>query len=229
MSADRDTPRWLVFYCGCLMTISAFSTDAMLPAVHAMALDLDVPITWSQATIPAFIAPFAFGQLFFGPASDQFGRRPLIALGMTVFLAGSLLATLGSSIEFVLAGRGLQGFGAAAGPVLARAILRDCYSGTALARSMSTAMAIFSIGPILAPFIGYGIQSMGHWRLIFAALAAFAAGLLPVNIFVFRESLRKRREGALRHRIVDQGQKVCGICRAFRMREIHAFADHRGP
>ena len=79
-----------------------------------------------------------------------------MAVGLSVFLLGSVLTSLAPTIEWLLAGRLVQGFGAAAAIVLARAILRDLYSGQELARNLALAWAIFAVGPILAPLGGRG-------------------------------------------------------------------------
>ncbi len=182
------SPRALILFCGFMTTISAFSTDAMLPAFLSMSENLDAPIPLVQATIPVFIIAYAVAQIFFGPLSDRFGRRPVITAGMVIFLLGAMLAALGTNIWLVLAGRAIQGFGAAAGPVLARAIMRDTYSGNALAQANAVTAAIFAVGPIFAPLVGYGIDATLGWRFIFVAMAALAFALLLVNLFRLQET-----------------------------------------
>jgi DHA1 family bicyclomycin/chloramphenicol resistance-like MFS transporter len=190
----------LVLFCGLLMALSGFSTDIMLPAFGIMVRELHTSMDLVQGTIPAFSLFFGISQIFYGPMSDRFGRRPAIATGLTIYLAGSLFAALGNDIETVLIGRALQGVGAGTAPVLARAILRDTHSGTALATAMSLTWAIFAIGPIFGPLMGYGVVELFGWRSTFACLAIIAAGLLAYNLLRFSETNQTPNPEALRPR-----------------------------
>ena len=188
----------LVVFCGLLMALSGFSTDVMLPAFGIMVVELEASMDLVQGTIPAFSFFFGISQIFYGPISDRYGRRPAIALGLTIYLAGSLFAALGSDIETVLIGRALQGAGAGTAPVLARAILRDTHSGTALATAMSLTWAIFAVGPIFGPLLGYGVVELFGWRSTFACLAVFAIGLLAYNWLRFSETNTQTNPDALK-------------------------------
>ena len=187
---DRSGPSVfeLVVFSGFLMSLSGASTDIMLPAFNAMASDLDTPIANVQATITAFVLPFGFGQIIYGSASDKYGRKPILAFGMSIFIVGALIAALGSNIETVLAGRALQGLGAASAPVLSRAILRDTHSGAALAGAMATSGAIFAFGPIIAPFVGFAVTAQFGWRYIFVFVGALSFLLLLFNLLRYRET-----------------------------------------
>ncbi len=178
----------IVIFCGALMTLSGFTTDIMLPAFTVMVVDLNTSLDLVQGTIAVFAMFFGIGQFFYGPASDKYGRRPAITVGMSIFIAGSLFAILGPNIETILTGRALQGLGAGAAPVLARAILRDTHSGTALARAMALSMAIFAFGPIVAPLLGFVVVELFGWRSTFACTGIMAIGLLLFNWLRFRET-----------------------------------------
>ena len=162
----------LIVFCGLLLTVSAFSCDITLPAFWSMQADLGAPIAWVQAVVPVFLISQGIGQLVFGPVSDRYGRRPVILAGLLLYLLGVAIAGLAHSIGMVHAGRVTQGFGSACGIVVARAVLRDVSHGTALAQSMALAMAIFSLGPISAPLLGYGLVALSGWRGVFAGMAA---------------------------------------------------------
>ncbi len=179
------------------MGLSGFSTDIILPAFTQMSENLSTSLNKVQLTIALFGLFFGFGQFIFGPASDRFGRKPVLAFGMGIYIAGSALATFAPDIETVLAGRGLQGLGAGAAPVIARAILRDTHQGTALARAMALSMAIFAFGPICAPLIGYGIVEVSGWRELFVLLGIRAFLMLLFNMVRFRETNLALDPGAL--------------------------------
>lgn len=175
---------FLIVYCGLLLSVGAFSCDITLPAFYAMRDHLDTPIEWVQAIVPVFLIFQAMGQLVFGPVSDRFGRKPVVIGGLVVYLVGAAIAMTASSIGAVHVGRAAQGFGSACGIVVGRAVLRDISHGPALARAMAFAMAIFALGPISAPLVGYGLVAIGGWRGIFLGMSVFALGLLVAAYFL---------------------------------------------
>lgn len=192
------SPRALVIFCGLLLTLGAFSVDITLPFFGPMRETFGTTDAAVQATVTLYVGSIGIGQLVFGPLSDRFGRRPAIAAGLAVYLLGALISLLSSSIEGMLLGRAVQGVGAAAGPVVSRAILRDLFSGRQLAQNMAVATGIFSLGPIFAPLIGVGIaHAGGSWRSVFVGMLGLALVLLA-GLWRAPETLRERRLDALR-------------------------------
>jgi DHA1 family bicyclomycin/chloramphenicol resistance-like MFS transporter len=120
--------------------------------------------------IVSYMMGFAAGQLVYGRLSDRYGRKPVLMVGMAIFIAGTLAAALAGNFSLLIAARAVQGVGAAAPRVIAFAIVRDRYSGREMARVMSFAMAIFIIIPVLAPSMGQGLLLVGTWRLMFELL-----------------------------------------------------------
>lgn len=195
--------RSIVFYCGLLMSISAFSVDITLPSFPAMARELAAPFEQVQWTITIYMVGAGLGQLLWGPLSDRFGRRPALAAGLVLFLLGCLLAALSPGAPMLLASRLIQGFGAAAAIVASRAVIRDLHSGEDLARNLALATAIFAIGPIVAPLLGAGMAALAGWRFIFLALALFATGLL-IALPRLPETLPARSVDAMRTTILAE-------------------------
>jgi len=196
-------PRAIVIFCGLLMSSSAFSVDIMLPSLPSIVDDLAAPYGLVQWTITFYMAMAGLAQLLWGPLSDRVGRKPALAGGLAIYLAGCLISALAPSIGWLLAGRLLQGFGGAAAIVLARAVLRDMFSGQELARNLAFATAIFAIGPILAPLAGAAIAVPLGWRAIFGGLALFAAGLLLV-LLRMPETIRQRVPEAVQPRVIGR-------------------------
>ena len=160
-----------------MMALTALSVDIMLPALPQIADALGLAKANDQQTvIISYMLGFSVGQLAYGRLSDRYGRRPVLLVGMAIFIAGSLVAALTSSFTAMLAARAVQGLGAAAPRVIAIALVRDRYVGREMARVMSFAMAIFIIIPVLAPTIGQGLLHVGTWRLVFDFL--FLAGIV---------------------------------------------------
>lgn len=181
----------IIVYCGLLLTLTAFSIDILLPAFSLIASDLNAPYEDVQLLIPFFLAAVGVGQLFGGSLSDRFGRRFVIKLGLTIYIIGVIACILATNIETVLAGRVLQGLGASAGPVVARAIIRDLYSGRELARNMALAVAVFAFGPIVAPLAGAGLLLFFDWRSLFGLTLVFALVLLVFCIVKLPETIHQ--------------------------------------
>lgn len=159
-----------------MMALTALSIDIMLPALPAIGEALGiVDANDRQIVIISYVLGFSVGQLAYGRLSDRFGRKPVLMVGMAIFIADSLVASLASSFTLLLAARTVQGLGAAAPRVIAVAIVRDRYSGRQMARVMSFAMTVFIIIPVLAPSIGQGLLTIGTWRLVFDLM--FVAGI----------------------------------------------------
>jgi DHA1 family bicyclomycin/chloramphenicol resistance-like MFS transporter len=179
---------FLVLFTGLLLALNAFSNDITLPAFWSMERSFGVPIEEVQAIIPVFLFCSAFGQLFFGPASDAYGRKPVILVGVSLYITGAVIAVFAGSITTMLWGRALQGFGSACGAVIARAILRDVHSGTELARTMAFATSIISLGPIMAPMVGYGLVLLGDWQGIFVGMAFYGIMLAAMVVIRIEET-----------------------------------------
>jgi DHA1 family bicyclomycin/chloramphenicol resistance-like MFS transporter len=158
-----------------MMGITAASIDILLPAFPAIEADLGIAGgNDAQLLVYVYMIGFAVTQLAFGPLSDILGRRPVLMGGLALYAVGSILALLAPSFAVLLAARAVQGLGAAAGRVLAVAIVRDCYAGREMARVMSLTIMVFILVPILAPSLGSVILLVGHWRLLFAVMLALA-------------------------------------------------------
>lgn len=180
-----------------LMTLSAMATDINLPAIPVTAAALDASLTSAQLTVTLFFAGFALGQLIWGPLSDARGRKPAMLVGIVTFELATIGCALAPGIEMLLLCRAVQGLGAAAAAVLARAVIRDLFDGPQMARVMSLALAAFITGPIVAPSIGAVILAVASWRWIFGFLAIYGGVLLLLAALFLDESLRTRNPAAL--------------------------------
>ncbi len=189
--------RVLVLYCGLLMSISAFSVDITLPSFPAMVSGLSTEMAFVQWTVTAYIFAAGIGQLFWGSASDRFGRKPTLLIGLLIMLGGQFMAALAPSITLLIVARVVQGFGAAAAITGSRAILRDLSSGPELARNMAMATTVFAIGPIVAPLLGAAVADLAGWRIVFAALGMLTVPLL-LGLFFYPETKTQLQADALK-------------------------------
>ena len=179
-----------------LMSLVALAIDTMLPALPAIGQDLGVVQRNDvQFVITALFLGLGLGQLVFGPLSDRFGRRPAIHVGLVLFMAGCLMSIFAPTFEVMIAGRVLQGFGAAGPRVVTMALVRDQYEGRRMARLMSFVMAVFIFIPTIAPALGQAILWVASWRAIFTAFFVIAA--MAFAWFAVRQpetlSLERRR------------------------------------
>jgi DHA1 family bicyclomycin/chloramphenicol resistance-like MFS transporter len=173
-----------------LMSFSSISTDMYLPALPTLARQLHASIGLVELTISSFLIGFSLGQLFWGPIGDRLGRRLPIALGLLLFILGSAGCAMASSINQLLTWRILQALGACAGPVLARAMVRDLYARERSAQMLSILMLMMAVAPLLGPILGSQILAIWSWRAIFWLLTSL--GLLAlVLVWLLPETLPK--------------------------------------
>lgn len=186
-----------------LAGLSAFApvtTDLYLPALPRLGRDLGVTAASVEVTLTMCVVGIAVGQLLVGPLSDTLGRRrPLIA-GLVLFIASSLGCAAAPSIAVLDVLRLLQGISGATGIVIARAMVRDMYSGVEAARLYATLGAIIPLAPILAPTVGGAILLVTSWRGIFAVQAGVGLVLLAAAALITHETLdpAARHPGSVR-------------------------------
>lgn len=187
-SADTAIPWGLVFLLGALTAFAPMSIDMYLPSLPAIGADLRASEAQTQSTVAAFFAGMAIGQFFYGPASDRFGRRGPILLGVGIYVAASVACALATSADMLIASRFVQALGGCAGGVVARAVVRDRFNHTETARMLSLLTLIMGLAPILAPILGGALLSLGGWRLNFWALAIFGLACGAATLLWLKES-----------------------------------------
>jgi len=162
-----------------MMALNALAIDSMLPALPHIGDDLGVANANSrQWVVTAYLLGFGGAQLIYGPLADRFGRKPVLLVGVGLYVVFSLLATLAPTFDMLILARIGQGLGSACTRVLAVSIVRDRFEGRTMARVMSFSFLVFLGVPILAPSIGQMIMLVGPWRWIFAGLGLVGVGLI---------------------------------------------------
>lgn len=162
-----------------LMAVNALAIDIMLPGLQEIGASLGVTSeNHRQFIITAYLLGFGISQLLYGPLSDRFGRRKPLFIGIAIYVITSLAAGFVTSFSAMIFLRILQGVGAAATRVIAVSIVRDLYSGRAMAEIMSLTMMVFMILPVIAPATGQVIMLFGDWHLIFISMAVMASIVL---------------------------------------------------
>ncbi|EBE0341620.1 multidrug effflux MFS transporter [Salmonella enterica] len=152
-----------------LMALTSLSTDIYLPAMPIMARALHGD---AELTITGFLIGFTLAQLIWGPVSDHLGRKIPLFIGMVLFVAGSVGCATSTTMMQMVFWRVFQAMGACAGPMLARAMIRDLFSRSRAAQMLSTLMIVMAIAPIGGPLLGGLIIKFSTWPMIFWLLSA---------------------------------------------------------
>ncbi|HEX8911868.1 MAG TPA: multidrug effflux MFS transporter [Humisphaera sp.] len=173
---------------GLITALGAFGIDAYLPAFPDIARGLNVPEAAVQYSLVSYFVALAGGQLVYGPLSDRHGRRGPLLVGFALFVAGSVWAAFAGSVEVLVAARFLQGMGACAGMVIARAVVRDLRSGEEAARLFALMILVLGVSPILAPMCGSLLLAWFDWRAVFWLLAGLGAACLAMVLLCLEET-----------------------------------------
>jgi DHA1 family bicyclomycin/chloramphenicol resistance-like MFS transporter len=167
----RLSERELIVLMALLMSLQAFGIDSMLPALGAIGSDLGAMGNERQFVIGAYFLGSGIGAFFPGAFADRFGRRPVLAVGLVVYVVFSIACAFVTAFDWLVGLRLVQGLFCAGLSVVPAAIVRDRVGGDRMARLMSLIMMIFLAVPLVAPTIGQAILTVLDWRWIFGAMA----------------------------------------------------------
>ena len=206
---NLDTSLPFTLLLGILVALPALGTDLYVPALPEVSRTLDAPVGATQATLTMYFVGLAGGQLVWGPLSDRYGRKPVLALGLGTLLVCSLAAAAAASVNAVAVARVGQGLGAASGALIGRTIVRDLYSHEQAARLLARMTVVFSIVPVTAPLCGALLLQAGSWPSIFIAMA-LVSGLLLVAIWRLEETAPVERRSMHPARIVRTFAAILG-------------------
>lgn len=183
---------YLIVFLGLLSAFGPFVIDMYLPALPEMTEVFRCDAATVQLGLTFCMVGLAAGQMIFGPASDKYGRRPVLILSLVIFVAASVICCFSGSVALFTAARFLQGIGGAGGIVLSRAIAADMYSDKELAKLIAILSAINNLAPIAAPVAGGGVAHAWGWQGIFVILLILGIVLLGMCV-PLEESLGRDR------------------------------------
>jgi Bcr/CflA subfamily drug resistance transporter len=189
MNKTTNHPRFLIFFICLLASAGQLGIDIYVPALPTMAHFFQTSPQAIQSSVTSYLVAYAFGQLIFGPLSDAYGRRKMLALGMAVFTCGCLLSLVATNLETFILARCLQGFGIAATNLLAKAIITDTFSGQALMHVFTYMATAWGLAPILAPVIGAHLQTLFGWRSCLIFLLVYSLVVWGF-LWRYRETLK---------------------------------------
>lgn len=158
------------------------------PALPSIVADLGTTDALGKLSLSAYLGAFAVAQLLCGPLSDTLGRRRVTVLFFAIYVIGSAVAVLGPSIEWLLAGRVLQGIGVSVGVALSRAMVRDQFVGRESVRILTLINLILTVTPLISPTLGSLLLLAGNWHLLFVAMALYGLAIIGLTGLVTRET-----------------------------------------
>lgn len=182
-------------YVALLVALGSFGSLTMsiyTPVMPSVGADLGAGSDSVKLTLTTYMLGFAIGQLFYGPLSDRYGRRPVLLVGVSFFIAMTFACSLAPSIGSLIGLRVLQGLGAASGAVLSRALTRDAYSAHEMPVVMSWISLGMNISPSIGPTLGGFLGEWLSWRATFWFVGGFGLVLLLVSSLGLAETNRHR-------------------------------------
>ncbi|MBS0024342.1 multidrug effflux MFS transporter [Microbacterium paraoxydans] len=178
-----------IILLGALTALGPFTIDLYLPAFPVLEEDFQTTAAAIQLTLTGTMIGFALGQLIVGPLSDKVGRRLPLILVTALHVIASLGAAFAPDLLLLGAARVLMGVGAAAGGVVAMAVVRDLFGGRRLVVMLSRLALVSGVAPVVAPLIGSWLLTLMPWRGIFGVLAAYGVVMLVSTVLFIRETL----------------------------------------
>lgn len=190
----------LVVILGGLAALQPLATETSLPAIPAIAGAFGVDNAAVQYTLSAQLAGVAFGQLFVGPVSDRFGRKPVILGGLLLFAVAAIACATADTLEQMTVSRFVIGLALCAGQIMSRAVARDHYDREAAAKLIAYMMTVFGLFPIVTPPLGGWLTQNLGWPSVFWTLAVYGAAAAIVVALFLRESLARKNPEAIKPR-----------------------------
>ncbi|WP_141433960.1 Bcr/CflA family multidrug efflux MFS transporter [Bacillus sp. 03113] len=179
----------LALMLGSLALLGPFSIDMYLPSFPTIVEDYKTNASLVQFSLTACLLGLGLGQLIIGPMSDVQGRRKPLLIFLILYLIASLACALAPNIYFFIGARFIQGFSAAGGLVISRAIVRDVYSGRELTKFFALLMLVNNLGPIIAPVTGGSILTFTNWTGVFIFLSCIGLVLFLMVSWKLEETL----------------------------------------
>lgn len=189
MPTSERSRRFLPVLLMLLTVFGPISMDLYLPALPTLTRELQASTSLAQLTVTACLVGLAVGQLIAGPLSDRHGRRPVLLIGISIYVLASLLCATSPTIEVLLGTRLLQGLAGGSGVVIAQAAGRDVYAGGALSRFYGRLTVMGGLAAVVGPLIGGQLNIVTSWRGLFLFLAIIGVLILIASATFFPETL----------------------------------------
>ena len=184
----------LIVFLAALSAFPAMSTDLYLPALPGMTEYFHVHEVLTNLTLILFFVVYGIAVLFWGPLSDRFGRRPVLLVGLSIYVASGVLCALSANVYQLIVFRVLQALGTASASAISTAVVRDVYRGRKREVIIAVIQSMTVLSPAIAPVLGALILRFTSWRGAFVAQAILGV-LVLVGAVAYRETVEMRLEG----------------------------------
>lgn len=189
-------PRTMIFFVLLIGVLAPIPIDEYAPSLPAMVRSFDSSVAAMQLSITVFLFALGIGQVVMGPLSDRFGRRPILIIGIAVYLVGTLVCILADSVGLLMVGRAIQGVGIASCAMTATTLIGDSFKGDDIGRVTSYFSLVYGLVPIASPVIGGHLQDLWGWQANFIfmfVVAVIAFALIIVRLPETRPPAPERR------------------------------------
>jgi len=181
---------------GALVAVAPLAMDIYLASMPSMARFLSASDEKVQLTLSLYMYAWGATQIVIGPLTDRFGRRPALIVGLSIFVAASIVCAAARNVETLIAARVVQAAAMATVAVVPRAIVRDLHAGERAATMLSLMGMVLGIAPIVAPIIGSHLHVWFGWQANFVFVAAYGALALACVVWALPETIRSRNAQA---------------------------------
>lgn len=173
----------VILILGLLSALGPFSIDLYLPGFPEMARDFDTTTGRIALSLSSYFIGVSIGQMIYGPLLDRFGRRIPLLIGLFIYLFASIYIIYVDSVDSLISARFVQAIGGCAGMVAARALVRDLFPVSEIAKIFSLLMLVIAVSPIIAPTLGGFATAHWGWPSIFLMLSILAAANILLVFF----------------------------------------------
>jgi MFS transporter, DHA1 family, multidrug resistance protein len=201
----RLGPTGLIVLITLLSAFVPLSTDLYLPALPTMTKSLQAPVEAINFTISAFFVMYSLGMLMWGPLSDRYGRKPILLVGLVLYVCASAICSVTTSVTALIAFRALQALGGSAAGAVSSAVVKDTFSGRKRESVLAIVQSMTMLSPAVAPMFGAMLLSVTSWRGVFWTLTAIGV-LALLGSLLLQETLPERNSGALLYSFTRLGK-----------------------
>lgn len=210
----------ILFMIIILVAVGQMTQTMYVPSMTMMADSFNVSPALLQAVMACYLIPYGLSQFIYGPLSDRFGRKPIILIGLAIYLLGTVVTLVAMNYNLFLLGTVIQGLGIGCGGAMARTLTRDCFDGSRLHKANSLVSIGLIFSPLMAPVIGGVLSTRFGWEASYVFLFVLAAVVYLIMMLCFTETLppeARRHDSVLKsyHHVMSnrrfQGYLICLI------------------